>query len=165
MVHNIKDGDAKHALLWDTCLFTLFVYLELVIFFSANELLWMKFWISCISLANCHSAYYQLTFFGFWFQLESNLHVRAFSVEWHRRHDSVTTVGSASHIVTNSLRVSSKNGIGRRRASYPDTQSSSLYATTGLGLFWWRGGKISRELFKWKVLPRSLASKAARQGL
>lgn len=80
--------------------------------------------------------------------------------------DSATTVGSASHIVTSSLRVSLKNGISRRRASCPDSESSpSSNAASGLGLFWWRGGRISRELFKWKVLPCSLASKAARQGL
>ncbi|KAG0483684.1 hypothetical protein HPP92_011768 [Vanilla planifolia] len=28
---------------------------------------------------------------------------------------------------------------------------------------WWRGGKLSRQLFCWKRLPRSLASKCARQ--
>ncbi|XP_022887696.1 DDT domain-containing protein PTM-like [Olea europaea var. sylvestris] len=74
-------------------------------------------------------------------------------------------MGSASHVVRNSVRASTKHGIGRNRARCLelDTTSSSSSAN-GLSLFWWRGGRISRQLYNWKVLPRFLASKAARQG-
>lgn len=97
--------------------------------------------------------------------LESNLHSRALSADWHKQVDSVTTLGSASHIMSSSLRTSSKNGIGRRRPRFSDLEPKpSLKAASGLVQLWWRGGRISRGLFKWKVLPRSSVSKAARQG-
>ncbi|XP_022847458.1 DDT domain-containing protein PTM isoform X1 [Olea europaea var. sylvestris] len=102
---------------------------------------------------------------SFLLKLESNLHLRALSADWLKYVDSVPTMGSASHVVRNSVRASMKHGIGRKRARFLelDTTSSSSSAN-GLILFWWRGGRISRQLFNWKVLPRSLASKAARQG-
>ncbi|XP_042954331.1 DDT domain-containing protein PTM [Carya illinoinensis] len=96
--------------------------------------------------------------------LESNLHPLALSTEWSRHVDSVITVGSASHVVNSSLRASSKHGISRKRVrpSEPESNPSSN-ASSGLSTFWWRGGRISRRVFNWKVLPCSLASKAARQ--
>ncbi|GFS30983.1 PHD-finger and DNA binding domain-containing protein [Actinidia rufa] len=88
--------------------------------------------------------------------LESNLRRLALSAEWLKHVDSVATMGSASHVVTSSKY--------RKRTRYLDLEPKPLSkAAAGLGLFWWRGGRISRELFKWKVCPRSLASKAARQ--
>lgn len=99
-------------------------------------------------------------------QLESNLRRLALSAEWVKPVDSVATLGSASHVMTSSLRVSSKHVIGGKHGRSSDLlPNPSSKAATGLGLFWWRGGRLSRELFKWKVLPRSLASKAARKGL
>ncbi|KAJ7964054.1 DDT domain-containing protein PTM-like [Quillaja saponaria] len=96
--------------------------------------------------------------------LESNLRRLALSVEWLRHVDSVFTMGSASHIVTSSLRTSSKQGFGRKRGRSSDLDSNSASnAASGLGIFWWRGGRLSRKLFNWKVLPCSLACKAARQ--
>ncbi|KAK4419608.1 DDT domain-containing protein PTM [Sesamum alatum] len=98
-------------------------------------------------------------------KLESNLHHLALSADWRKYVDSVATMGSASHIVRSSARASSRHGIAKKRTKSSEvvtTPSSS--AATGLSLFWWRGGRGSRMLFNWKVLPRSLASKAARQG-
>ncbi|KAM0997171.1 hypothetical protein ACFX2I_007044 [Malus domestica] len=88
--------------------------------------------------------------------LEANLRHRALSADWLKHVDSVNTVGSASHVVT-SLR-------SRRRLKCSDSESNpSLNAASGLGMFWWRGGRLSRQVFSWKVLPRSLTSKGARQ--
>ncbi|XP_020598133.1 DDT domain-containing protein PTM isoform X2 [Phalaenopsis equestris] len=42
------------------------------------------------------------------------------------------------------------------------TVGSASFKLTGF--HWWRGGKLSRQLFCWKMLPRSLASKCSRQG-
>ncbi|KAG8388962.1 hypothetical protein BUALT_Bualt02G0179800 [Buddleja alternifolia] len=98
-------------------------------------------------------------------KLESNLHHLALSADWRKHVDSVATMGSASHIISSSARASWRNGISRKRAkSCPQEITPSSNAASGLSLFWWRGGRASRELFNWKVLPRSLASKAARQG-
>uniref|UniRef100_A0A5B6ZI79 DDT domain-containing protein PTM n=1 Tax=Davidia involucrata TaxID=16924 RepID=A0A5B6ZI79_DAVIN len=96
--------------------------------------------------------------------LESNLRQLALSPEWLKHMDSVARMGSASHVVTNSLRVSSKHAISKKRTRFSDLEPNpSSNAAAGLGLFWWRGGRLSRQLFNWKVLPHSLASKAARQ--
>ncbi|XP_057456747.1 DDT domain-containing protein PTM isoform X2 [Lotus japonicus] len=96
--------------------------------------------------------------------LESNLRHLAFSADWLKHVDSVTTTGSATHIVVSSSRTSSRHSIGRKRARYSDVESSSSSSTaSGLGMYWWRGGRLSRKLFNCKVLPRSLVTKAARQ--
>lgn len=79
--------------------------------------------------------------------------------------DSAATMGSAVHIVMSSTRGSSRNGISRKRARCAELETStSSNASSGLGLLWWRGGRLSRRIFDWKVLPRALVSKAARQG-
>ncbi|KAJ0084475.1 hypothetical protein Patl1_29478 [Pistacia atlantica] len=95
--------------------------------------------------------------------LESNLHHLAVSAEWLKHVDSLATLGSASHIVIASSRAS-KQGIGRKKARFLDPEGNpSSNGAGGLSLCWWRGGRVSCQLFSWKVLPRSLVSKAARQ--
>lgn len=97
--------------------------------------------------------------------LESNIWLRALSDDWLKHVDSAVTVGSAAHIVTSKLRMPSRNVIGKKRSKSSDPEPhSSKNASSGLGLYWWRGGRLTRKLFNWKVLPRSLACKAARQG-
>ncbi|KAK1439444.1 hypothetical protein QVD17_05262 [Tagetes erecta] len=98
--------------------------------------------------------------------LESNIWLRAFSEEWLKHVDSVVTVGSASHVVTSKFRMpSTRNVAGKKRSKGLDEEPhSSKSVSSGLGLFWWRGGRLTRQLFNWKVLPSSLACKAARQG-
>ncbi|GMI89092.1 DDT-PHD PROTEIN3 [Hibiscus trionum] len=85
--------------------------------------------------------------------LEANLHHLALSTDWIKHVDSAVTMGSASHFVIASNRGSAKHGVAR--TSNP---------AAGPSICWWRGGGVSRQLFNWKVLPRSLVSKAARQG-
>ncbi|CAJ1933948.1 unnamed protein product [Sphenostylis stenocarpa] len=97
--------------------------------------------------------------------LESNLRPFALSPDWLKHVDSVPTMGSAIHIVVNSSRSYSRHGIGKKRARYSDTEtSSSSNSASGLGMYWWRGGRLSRKLFNLKALPHSLVTKAARQG-
>ncbi|KZV56457.1 hypothetical protein F511_08355 [Dorcoceras hygrometricum] len=101
----------------------------------------------------------------FYNQVEANLNHLALSTGWRQNVDTVATMGSASHIVVSSSRVSSKHGIRRKRVKSSELQiAPSSNAMTGLTLLWWRGGRGSRGLFNWKVLPHSLVSKAARQG-
>ncbi|XP_074321250.1 DDT domain-containing protein PTM [Silene latifolia] len=94
--------------------------------------------------------------------LESNINPSALSADWSKHIDSVGTMGSASHFVANS-RVNSKNGISKKKGKYADSETKSSAAGNGLSLFWWRGGRTSRSLFNWKVIPRSAALKAARK--
>ncbi|KAF6161696.1 hypothetical protein GIB67_029140 [Kingdonia uniflora] len=97
--------------------------------------------------------------------LESNLRRIALSAEWFKQVDSDVTLGSAFHIITSSVQMSSsKLRSSKKRARLPDSQSSSASkAAKASEIFWWRGGKLSRQLFNWKILPRSLASRGARQ--
>ncbi|KAF5730840.1 DNA binding zinc ion binding DNA binding putative isoform 3 [Tripterygium wilfordii] len=96
--------------------------------------------------------------------LESNLRPLVLSPEWFKHVDSMVTMGSASHDVTASLRSSSKHGVGRKRGRCSDLEvNPSSRSAGGLVMFWRRGGKLSRQLYNWKVLPRSMVSRAARQ--
>uniref|UniRef100_A0A7N0UEK8 Uncharacterized protein n=1 Tax=Kalanchoe fedtschenkoi TaxID=63787 RepID=A0A7N0UEK8_KALFE len=97
--------------------------------------------------------------------LESNLHHLVFSVEWSNDMDSAHTLGSASYAVTSSSCLGLKHGVSRKRGRSQHADSELLptsNAANDLDFFWWRGGRASRRLFNWKVLPHSLASKAAR---
>ncbi|XP_073292383.1 DDT domain-containing protein PTM-like isoform X1 [Primulina huaijiensis] len=98
-------------------------------------------------------------------KVEANLNHLALSTGWRQNVDTVATMGSASHIVMSSSRISSKHGIRRKRTKSSEPQiTPSSNAMAGLTLLWWRGGRGSRGLFNWKVLPHSLVSKASRQG-
>ncbi|KAI9402335.1 hypothetical protein POPTR_001G254300v4 [Populus trichocarpa] len=100
----------------------------------------------------------------FLLKLEANVRRLALSADWVKYVDSGVTMGSSSHVVTTSSRASSKNGIGRKRARSTEFESKPCAnSASGLSMFWWRGGRLSRRLFSWKVLPCSLISKAARQ--
>ncbi|CAF1883724.1 hypothetical protein HID58_045308 [Brassica napus] len=97
-------------------------------------------------------------------ELEANLHHRVLSLEWLNHVDSAIEMGSSRHILT-STRSSSKTAIGKRRGTLLESGvNPTAKKKGGLTMCWWRGGRLSRPLFNWKVLPRSLVSKAARQG-
>lgn len=97
-------------------------------------------------------------------QLESNLRRVALSAEWLKPVDSVEIVGSASHVLTGSVLVSSNNGGSRKQSKKPLSVYGSVREPAAGSIFWWRGGRLSRQVFQWKILPRSLASKGGRQG-
>lgn len=97
-------------------------------------------------------------------QLELNISPLAFSSEWLKHVDSDASVGSASHIITSFARGKNVSGRKRPKVGSDYVSGPTLNTSSGLGIFWWRGGMLSRKVFIWKVLPRSLASKAARQG-
>lgn len=98
--------------------------------------------------------------------LESNLRRLAILEEWFKYEDSSVMLGSASHVVTSSSGASSKPSSSRKRGKSSDLESNkpSHSSSSGPSMFWWRGGRLSRRVFNWKVLPRSLIHKAARQG-
>jgi len=99
-----------------------------------------------------------------WCQLESNLRPLALTPDWLKHVDSLAKMGSGHHIIINSSRV--RHGIGKKKSRHLEPEGNpSSNAGSGLSLFWWRGGRLSRRLFNWKLLPQSLARKAARQGM
>lgn len=99
---------------------------------------------------------------GLLLTLELNLRSLALTPDWLKHVDSLAKMGSGHHIIINS-RV--RHGIGKKKARHLEPEMNpSSNAGSGLGLFWWRGGRLSRRIFNWKVSPQSLARKAARQG-
>ncbi|XP_043692169.1 DDT domain-containing protein PTM-like [Telopea speciosissima] len=117
--------------------------------------LWRK---SVLKASNVASVKCQLL------NLESNLRRIALSAEWLKQVDSVVTMGSASHVLATAVNVSSKHGISKKRARFLDADSNSYSIAAAKSGIFWRGGKLSRQVFHWKGLPRSLASKGGRQG-
>ncbi|KAJ8551332.1 hypothetical protein K7X08_000702 [Anisodus acutangulus] len=94
---------------------------------------------------------------------ELNLRPLALTPDWLKHVDSLAKMGSGHHIIINSPHI--RHGIGKKKARHLEPEVNPFSkAGSGLGLFWWRGGRLSRRLFNWKVLPQSLARKAARQG-
>ncbi|KAG8079486.1 hypothetical protein GUJ93_ZPchr0007g5584 [Zizania palustris] len=94
--------------------------------------------------------------------LESSLRRVAFSVEWQKPADSVEVVGSAAHILVRTSNKTSHHGSARKPGRKPS--NGELKADSrDVGVYWWRGGTLSRQVFHWKRLPQSLAYKAARQ--
>ncbi|CAH2072905.1 unnamed protein product [Thlaspi arvense] len=98
-------------------------------------------------------------------KLEENLHHRVLSLEWLHHVDSTKEMGSSKHILVTSTRPWSKTAVGKRRGTLLESEvNPTAKKNGGLTMCWWRGGRLSRQLFNWKVLRRSLVSKAARQG-
>ncbi|CAH8281779.1 unnamed protein product [Eruca vesicaria subsp. sativa] len=97
-------------------------------------------------------------------EFEANLHL-VLSSQWLNYVDSAVEMGSSRHVLIASTRSSSKTTICKtRETSLESGVNSTAQKIGGLTMCWWRGGRLSRKLFNWKVLPRSLVSKAARQG-
>ncbi|XP_062187653.1 DDT domain-containing protein PTM-like [Phragmites australis] len=95
--------------------------------------------------------------------LESSLRRVAISVEWQKPADSVEVVGSAAHILVRSSNKSSTHGSSRKPGRKPSSNGELKVDSRDVGVYWWRGGTLSRQVFHWKRLPQSLAYKAARQ--
>ncbi|XP_062190476.1 DDT domain-containing protein PTM-like [Phragmites australis] len=95
--------------------------------------------------------------------LESSLRRVAISVEWHRPADSVEVVGSAAHILVRSSNKSLSHGSAKKPGRKPSSNGELKVDSRDVGVYWWRGGELSRQVFHWKRLPQSLAYKAARQ--
>ncbi|XP_020086891.1 DDT domain-containing protein PTM [Ananas comosus] len=96
--------------------------------------------------------------------LESSLRRIALSAEWLKPVDFSNTIGSASYSLTDSHE-SSNNGSSKKqgRKSNPTSDRNNISDDSTSHVNWWRGGKLSRQVYQWKRLPRSLASKSGRQ--
>ena len=88
------------------------------------------------------------------------MHHRVLSLQWLNHVDSSVEMGSSRHIIALASKTAKRRGTLLESGVNPTAKKNGA-----LAMCWWRGGRISRELFNWKVLPRSLVSKAARQGL
>ncbi|TKW36321.1 hypothetical protein SEVIR_2G433200v4 [Setaria viridis] len=95
--------------------------------------------------------------------LESSLRRVAVSMEWQKPADSVEVVGSAAHILVRSSNKSLSHGTARKPGRKPSSNGELKVDSRNVGVYWWRGGKLSRQVFHWKRLPQSLVYKAARQ--
>lgn len=84
-------------------------------------------------------------------------------MEWQKPADSVEVVGSAAHILVRSSNKSSSFGSAKKPGRKPFNGELKV-DSRDVGVYWWRGGTLSRQVFHWKRLPESLVHKAARQG-
>lgn len=107
-------------------------------------------------------------------QLELHLRRVALSSEWMKPVDSTLTVGSGSYVLSNAVQIYPRHGSGKKQAKKNNSESKSIpdlgyRSLTSFGsisdAYWWRGGRLSRQVFNWNMLPKSLASKGGRQGL
>lgn len=97
--------------------------------------------------------------------LELNLRRVALSVEWTKPVDDARAIVSASIVTSPVRRASSYVGSrkqGKKNISTNEFSFTSRRATIS-DICWWRGGRLSRQLFQCKMLPRPLASKGGRQ--
>ncbi|ONM60478.1 DNA binding [Zea mays] len=97
--------------------------------------------------------------------LESSLRRVAITTEWQKAADSVEVVGSAAHILVRSSNksLSHVSATARKPGRKPSPNGELKVDSRDVGVYWWRGGKLSRQVFHWKRLPQSLVNKAARQ--
>ncbi|KAG0546189.1 hypothetical protein BDA96_02G426500 [Sorghum bicolor] len=95
--------------------------------------------------------------------LESSLRRVAITAEWQKPADSVEVVGSAAHILVRSSNKSLSHGSARKPGRKPSPNGELKVDSRDVGVYWWRGGKLSRQVFHWKRLPQTLVNKAARQ--
>ncbi|KAF2924317.1 DDT domain-containing protein PTM [Oryza sativa Japonica Group] len=94
--------------------------------------------------------------------LESSVRRVAFSVEWQKPADSVEVVGSAAHVLVRTSNKSSRHGSTRKPGRKPFIVELKV-DSRDVGVYWRRGGRLSRQVFHWKRLPKSLTYKAVRQ--
>jgi hypothetical protein len=73
-------------------------------------------------------------------------------------------VGSAAHILVRTSNKSLSHGNARKPGRKSASNGELKVDSRDVGVYWWRGGTLSRQVFHWKRLPQSLVSKAARQG-
>ncbi|CAN6444145.1 unnamed protein product [Victoria cruziana] len=100
--------------------------------------------------------------------LEANIRPIALTVDWLKYIDSSASFGSALFVSTKVVNVPPTVSGGSRKRSrkkslYSETISGPDIAAIRSGVHWWRGGSISRQLFRWKMLPHMLALRSGRQ--
>ncbi|KAF3794718.1 DDT domain-containing protein [Nymphaea thermarum] len=99
--------------------------------------------------------------------LEANIRPVALAVDWLKYIDSSASLGSALFVSTKLDNIPTVSGGSRKRSRkknlYSETISGPDIAAVRSGVHWWRGGSISRQLFRWKMLPRVLTLRSGRQ--
>lgn len=105
-------------------------------------------------LSNCH------------FQLEQNIRMLAFFEDWTKLTDdwlaesymiqsAACSVGTTQKLAPSGRRYRKHSAFGELRA----------YGCHKNNFSWWQGGKHTKFIFLKAVLPKSMARKAARQGI
>lgn len=100
-------------------------------------------------------------------QLEENIRLVAFSMDWTKLVDGGSSVSSITHSAAGAAGSTQKRKPGRRgrkpmaivEATADECQDIPTDFT------WWRGGLISKFIFQKGTLPRRMVKKAALQGV
>ncbi|XP_016470375.2 DDT domain-containing protein PTM [Nicotiana tabacum] len=99
-------------------------------------------------------------------ELEENIRLVAFSVEWTKLVDGGSSESSLTHSAAGAAGSTNKRKPGRRgRKPMAVVEATADQSQDILTDFtWWRGGLISKFIFQKGTLPRRMVKKAARQG-
>ncbi|KAG6546832.1 hypothetical protein Mapa_011685 [Marchantia paleacea] len=101
-------------------------------------------------------------------EMEFNLRKIALSVDWEKVvEDAPPFVSNYVISVSGAGGAGPKKGALKRRGRPPTvSKTPTVFAYDGgcFGVKWWRGGKLSRQVYNWESLPRAAVKRAARQG-
>lgn len=104
--------------------------------------------------------------FGLHFQLEQNISLNAFSLDWVKLMDDWLVDISVIQSTSYTLGFPPKRGpAGRRRRKQSIASEVTADICDDKSFDWWRGGKLSTHVFQKAILPASMVRKAARQGI
>ncbi|KAK6936155.1 DDT domain [Dillenia turbinata] len=118
-----------------------------------------KRWCKAVEKASTCSA-----IVGLLLQLEENIRQVAFSGDWLKLVDDSSVGSSLAHNATNAVALTQKRGPGRRSKKH--FSFSEVTSNDCLNKFycWWRGGRLSKNIFQKGILPRKMIRKEARLG-
>ncbi|BBN07392.1 protein MpPTM1 [Marchantia polymorpha subsp. ruderalis] len=101
-------------------------------------------------------------------EMEFNLRKIALSADWEKVvEDAPPFISNYVISVSGAGAAGPKKGAPKRRGRPPTvSKTPAVFAYDGgcFGVKWWRGGKLSRQVYNWESLPRAALKRAARQG-
>ncbi|GLJ54561.1 hypothetical protein SUGI_1171920 [Cryptomeria japonica] len=100
-------------------------------------------------------------------ELEQNIRHIALAPGWTKHVEDPSSVVSSVHLFASGSMPTPKRGCSGRRQQ--KNIASSITVTNpnnsgGFGIYWWRGGKVSYQVFQQGVLPCATARQTGRQG-
>ncbi|KAK6926666.1 Zinc finger, PHD-finger [Dillenia turbinata] len=101
---------------------------------------------------------------GLLLQLEENISLVAFSADWLKLVDDSSVGSSVAHNATNAVALTQKRGPGRRSKKHFALSEVTSDDCPNKFYCWWRGGRLSKNIFQKGILPHKMIRKAARLG-
>lgn len=97
-------------------------------------------------------------------QLEENIRLIALSGDWVKLVDHWLVEASATQSAASATVSTQKRGPGRRSKRQFGVSEVTDDISLDRDFTWWRGGKLSKQIFQRGILPLSAVKSVARQG-